>query len=364
LLSGIIWNARKESNVHENAKLIGKGGSRLVFRISNGNKPGNFTYDVALKVSRFDREFDPISYENQRVDAVVSERLTAAPDVMDVYGFCALSALNELSSGFDVRQIVKRLSLWDPLEIVEMVFQATTALVRVHSIDYTDALNATLVHNDITHNNYVVSNRGTLKLSDFNLSVLLRWNITSDRSCGFLQRRFGGAGGIHVVSLSLYVVRAYPSKVPRTATHWLSLCITFFHKNSPPESLYDNTTLLAEKIDVYGIGTLIFQFLTSHELYHQELIDLNISRNDEQKVLKLITAGVEPQLPEAVEGSNDTAILGLKKIMREALNYNVTNRPSALELKKKLQGIFHSPQEHREVQKSLSLKLLLLSKNK
>jgi hypothetical protein len=49
LLSGIIWNARKESNVHENAKLIGKGGSRLVFRISNGNKPGNFTYDVAKR---------------------------------------------------------------------------------------------------------------------------------------------------------------------------------------------------------------------------------------------------------------------------------------------------------------------------
>jgi predicted Ser/Thr protein kinase len=201
LNSGMILNAIKESSVNEKAKLIGKGGSRLVFRIFHGNKPGNFTYEVALKVSRFDREFDPISYENQRVDAIASERLTAAPDVMDIHGFCALSALNELSSGFDVRQLVKSLSFWDPLEIVEMILQASTSLVRVHSIDYEGTVNATLVHNDITHNNYVVSNRGILKLSDFNLSVLLRWNITSNNGCGFLQRRFGGAGGIHVVSL-------------------------------------------------------------------------------------------------------------------------------------------------------------------
>jgi len=92
------------------------------------------------------------------------------------------------------------LSFWDPLEIAEMILQASTSLVRVHSIDYEGTVNATLVHNDITHNNYVVSKRGTLKLSDFNLSVLLRWNITSNKGCGFLQRRFGGAGGIHVVS--------------------------------------------------------------------------------------------------------------------------------------------------------------------
>jgi serine/threonine protein kinase len=135
------------------------------------------------------------------------------------------------------------------------------------------------------------------------------------------------------------------------------------HKNSPPESLFPNMTFLSEKVDVYGIGTLIFQFLTSKELYHQELKNSNISRKDEEKVLKLITAAVEPQLPEAVEGSNDPAILGLKKIMREALSYNAAHRPTAIELTKKLQQIFKNPQEHHDVQKSLSLKLLLLSKS-
>lgn len=114
---------------------------------------------------------------------------------------------------------------------------------------------------------------------------------------------------------------------------------------------------------MYGIGTLIFQFLTSKELYYQELKDSNISRNDEEKVLKLITAAVEPQLPETVEGSKDPTILGLKKIMREALSYNVAHRPTAIELTKKLQQIFKNSQEQHEVQKSLSLKLLLLSKN-
>jgi hypothetical protein len=210
LLSGIILNVRKESDdewkFSPKAQLVGKGGSRLVFRIFTENEYGDVNYQLALKVPRFDREFEPISYENQRVDALASERLTSAPDIMDIYSFCGLSALNEVSSGLDVRQLVKNVNLWHPLEIVEMILQASTSLARVHSIDYRGSVNATLVHNDLTHNNYMVSNKGRLKLSDFNLSVLLRWNSTSNKSCGFLQRRFGGAGGIHVVSVNILAI--------------------------------------------------------------------------------------------------------------------------------------------------------------
>ena len=164
---------------------------------------------TACKGLRIDRFFSSLNYEYQRVDAIASERLTSAPEVMDIYGFCGMSALNELSSGLRFREMIQKKWIWDPLEMLELLLQASTSLARVHSIDYRDGSstsNATLVHNDITHNNFVMSRLGIVKLNDFNRGILLRWNCSSNERCGFLQRRLGGAGGVHVVSVHVVLI--------------------------------------------------------------------------------------------------------------------------------------------------------------
>lgn len=189
-------------------QMIGMGGSRIVFRAKwqapqynpNSESESSNMDRFALKVLRMDRAFEPNTYEYHRMDAMASERLTSAPNVMDIYGFCGMSALNEPSSGWEMRHLLKSGAIWEPVEILELVLQASQGLAHAHSIDYSSGKNATLVHNDITHNNYVLSMNGTLKLSDFNRAVPLRWNITSNKSCGFQQRRLGGAGGLSVVS--------------------------------------------------------------------------------------------------------------------------------------------------------------------
>lgn len=49
------------------------------------------------KTLRLEREFKPEYYELHRRDAVAMERLTRSPFVVNVFGMCGNSALNELA---------------------------------------------------------------------------------------------------------------------------------------------------------------------------------------------------------------------------------------------------------------------------
>lgn len=332
LRSGLYEELEKDWRALPKMHFLGKGGSRAAVRVRRYTS-GNVFEETALKVLRIDREFEQLIYDNQRVDALASERLSSAPDIMDIYGFCGMSALNELSSGLDIRKLLKKNWIWQPREIQEIILQASTSLARVHSIDFggsskNGTKNVTLVHNDITHNNYVISRSGRLKLSDFNLGILVRWNITSKKSCGF--HRFGAAGAINV--------------------------------NSPPESGFRNTTL-SEKVDIYGIGTLLFQFLTSHQLYEEELGMMSSYEkgveNEEAKVVRLITSPARPLLPKEIEKSDDATIIGLKRIMRRCLQYNAADRPTAQELVNLLDAMYQSREQQEEVRIGILKKLTL-----
>jgi hypothetical protein len=117
-------------------------------------------------------------------------------------------------------------------------------------------------------------------------------------------------------------------------------------------------TLLSEKVDIYGIGTLIFQFLASHQLYEEELRMTNSSGDGEEaRVLQLITSPAEPLLPQTIEESKDATIIRLKTVMRQALHYNAANRPTAQELAKHLKAMYTNPQQQDVVRKSISAKL-------
>ena len=72
--------------------LLGKGWFRLTWKFSAQNDKS-----VVVKTLRYDREFYDEYYELHRRDAVAMERLSSSPFVMDIYGHCGQSALNELA---------------------------------------------------------------------------------------------------------------------------------------------------------------------------------------------------------------------------------------------------------------------------
>lgn len=209
ILSGFIFDEEDKSRGFLSAKVVGKGGSRIVLKVAVTvrdlkDNSSSARDDAALKTLRIDREFEAINYEHQRVDAVASERLTPAPEVVDIYGYCGMTTIQELSSGLLLADLMKKAEIWNPLEVLELLLQASSSIASVHSTDYPSSSNASIVHNDIKSHNFIMSRSGVLKINDLNLAALLRWNITSSEKCGFLQRRFGGSEGVTVVSQKFF----------------------------------------------------------------------------------------------------------------------------------------------------------------
>jgi hypothetical protein len=130
--------------------------------------------------------------------SMAAERLTSSPRIMNIYGYCGHSELNEvaLGVGFDLLEVT------DPgsLERLYLGLELARALRDVHSIDYPNSTNVTLSHSDLHLDNIVAVPRMTMrttdknnkyveedarlqiKLNDFNRAVPLRWSKTATRT--------------------------------------------------------------------------------------------------------------------------------------------------------------------------------------
>jgi hypothetical protein len=115
------------------------------------------------------------------------ERLTFSPFVLDVYGYCGQSALNELAVD-DVEKVFKITNDYDLNTEFKLLtcLAIALALAHVHTLD--NPLPATLVHYDLNPRNVAIMADGTPKLNDFNVAEFLRWDNTTKQPCGFTGR--------------------------------------------------------------------------------------------------------------------------------------------------------------------------------
>lgn len=132
-------------------------------------------------MNRYFHNFEDAHFEHDRVDAVSMERLTASPHVINIYGFCGHSVISEYATGTRIGTLADK-SKKKPLKRLEIARDIASGLADVHGIDGDG--NATFVHLDINPANVVVVGN-ELKLNDFNIGILLRWNTTSNKQCGF-----------------------------------------------------------------------------------------------------------------------------------------------------------------------------------
>ncbi|KAL7501699.1 hypothetical protein ACHAWT_009568 [Skeletonema menzelii] len=279
---------------------------------------------VVLKTLRYEREFLPEYYELHRRDALAMERLTASPYVLDVYGYCGQSAINELANfgiegmsslekvargfrGLDIEP-VSRIKL----QLATMVAQGVSHL---HSIDYSDfvldddgsgykpgASNATLVHYDLNPRNIAIVKRGKPKLNDFNVAEFLMWNPKTNSKCGF-EGRFKEPWWRSPEEMQVQMSTEYPN---------------------PP--------LLTEKVDVYALGNILWDLLTTHAPWGK----MKKERQDE--VRPKVAKGELPKLPPPYDTLTlqDPALKALKDAMYKCLRLNPDDRPSAGEIAEEL----------------------------
>jgi len=277
-------------NNGDDYKLFGtKGFWRNAWRIDS---LGGATYEqdrdtVVLKTLKFEHNFEDAHFEHDRVDAVAMERLTSSPHVINIFGFCGHSVMTEFADGSSVGELADK-SKKKPLARLSIARDIAAGLADVHGIDGDG--NATFVHLDINPAN-VISIDGTLKLNDFNIGILLRWNTTSNTQCGF------------------------PTQYPNP--QW----------RSPEEA--NNSTHLTEKVDIFSMGHIFFRLICGHEPWNK----LEVGGKPSKEVVnEKVQKGILPQIPEHISKTSDPEVIAIRDAMLKCYKFNPSERPNAREI--------------------------------
>mmetsp|Transcript_13944 Transcript_13944/g.39670 ORF Transcript_13944/g.39670 Transcript_13944/m.39670 type:complete len:800 (+) Transcript_13944:513-2912(+) len=251
---------------------------------------------VVLKTLRYVHNFEDAHFEHDRVDAVAMERLTSSPHVIDIFGFCGHSVMTEFADGSRVGQLADKAKR-KPLERLRIARDIASGLADVHGIDGDG--NATFVHLDINPAN-VVSIGGTLKLNDFNIGIIRRWNTTSNEPCGF------------------------PAQYPNP--QW----------RSPEEAR--NEQNLTEKVDIFSMGHIFFRLICGHEPWNK--LEPG-GRPPKEVVNEKVQKGVLPFIPEEIRTTTDPEVKAIRDVMLQCYSFDPKQRPSARQIAKKLNGVLN-----------------------
>jgi len=137
-------------------------------------------------------------------DAIVMERLTASPYIVDAFGLCGTSIFSEVmpnevadliipGDGYaeqeelDGQPSVVSGNNYTIAEKLDMAIDMTQALAAIHGFK-----EGVILHGDVHPVQWLRSPEGFLKLNDFNGAEILPWNPKEQRSCKTNRGRWGG----------------------------------------------------------------------------------------------------------------------------------------------------------------------------
>ena len=237
-------------------------------------------------------DYDARNYHRHNVDAIVHERLTAAPHVMNLFGFCGMSIIVEFANGGDLGDALSEGNTLTKKERFKTALDITEAVSDLHNFNQKVPA---IAHSDIWHSQFVKTKRGYV-LADFNRAQFLFWNTTSNASsCPYYYQHSNG----------------YPFR-------------------SPEEYSYQAQT---EKIDVYSVGNILFSLLMDKWPYE----DLYKEKNTEA-VSKHIVRGDRDALPTELLESTDPIDVAIRTAMDMCWIHDWRERPSAKDIAQFLLG--------------------------
>jgi serine/threonine protein kinase len=168
-----------------------------------------FSSDVsefAYKRMRFERVFSERGvdyrdmYKTHR-DAIVMERLTHSPHIVDIYGHCSMTIISEpmpsdvwddIIPGGDGNAKQADLDKLDNVypqnnltatQKLEMSLEMAEGLADIHGFE-----GGVIMHGDIHLEQFLWSKNGRLLLNDFNNAEILDWDEENQRYCGILRQ--------------------------------------------------------------------------------------------------------------------------------------------------------------------------------
>ena len=319
-------SSSSEHNNHNHttaAQFLGQGWFRQTWQVSNTNAvfsnsekkttkttmtadqdDDNASEDAAaavvLKMLRVERDFLDEYYELHRRDAVAMERLTASPFVVDVYGYCGQSAINELAGYrgiFSLETLDRRLRgrTGDEVDLMKLRLATSVAMGLSHihaggSHDYEEG-HAVMVHYDMNPRNIAICAGGRPKINDFNIAEFLQMDPVTKKPCLTVRSR------LH-------------------EPWW----------RAPEEMDMTHNTFVNEKVDVYALGQILFHILTTHSPWGK----MKQERMDE--VRDKVRAGTKPLFMDEYVNTTRPAEIAMKEAINRCWETDPTKRATAREV--------------------------------
>jgi len=156
----------------------------------------NSTYPVVLKLMAI-HHGDNLNMQGQVIrEAIIMERLTSSPRIMDMYSHCGTSNVvqNMISS---IDDDVVPPGIWEPnneprstlspSEKLEMALEMAKSLADLHGFE-----DGVIVHGDVQLGQWMrPSPHSKLVLGDFNLAKILPWDSHKEEYCKFVNLKNG-----------------------------------------------------------------------------------------------------------------------------------------------------------------------------
>ena len=136
-------------------------------------------------------------------EAVVMEKLSASPNILDMYSYCGTSVLLEAMAG-DIdsemmpgsgyaskEELAKRDDVYPAnnltaLEKLQIALEMAESLADIHGYK-----GGEIVHQDINPEQWLVARDGSVKLNDFNNAEITLWNDAKQTFCTRQDEYYG-----------------------------------------------------------------------------------------------------------------------------------------------------------------------------
>jgi len=281
---------------------------------NNNNVQQSLNDMIALKALSLSHNVTRETMLDVSTDALVMERLSASPRIMNVYGHCSttvgaefinheiekkivpfgyLKGNSNMNDDEDKRddEVLSHNNL-NGTEKLELALEMALSIAELHGYH-----NGIIVHDDIQLRQWLRRDDGRLILGDFNRAKVMRWNDVDQEYCKF-----------------------------RTGT--------VFGDYRSPEEYLENA--LDEKVDIFSFGNNIYALLTGLWPF------ANIS--DNKAVIELIKSGEIPFIDPRFTNSNDknpryAVEKELMNIMKKCWIFNSTERSDIFEIIDLLQNV-------------------------
>lgn len=166
----VLETGQVVSNRYEIIDRIGSGGMSLVYRA----KDTKLDRHVSFKVLRQEHITDAEFTERFKIEARAVARLSH-PNIVNVYDVGNDGDINyivmEYIEGLTLKELITKKAPFNNDEILGVAIQITDALMHAHANG--------IVHRDIKPQNILVTNKGTIKVTDFGIARTINSNTIS-----------------------------------------------------------------------------------------------------------------------------------------------------------------------------------------